>query len=262
LRRTARIAAATAAALALAAPAGAAAQAPPHVSATANGATAFSSADEGEILSCNTQGCTAAITAGAQPPATWNGELPVTGRTVIEVTFSRPVELLGAEVANRSLQRIAVANVERVDGQHWRVTLPADAPPDEAALELHERWEGDDDRGHHTVTRTDFIGIESPAVVTGVKQRSRGGGVVANVELRSPVLLDARLAFGKKTLGQKSANFAAPRTLRLSVPLSRGARRLLADRHKLKATLTISVRPPSGDALPVEHPVTLRAKPR
>jgi hypothetical protein len=249
-------------AIGLIAPASAVAQTQPHVVASANGATARSSANEGEILSCGPAGCTAAITAPARPPATWDGELPVSGRTVIELTFSRPVDLLGAEVSNRFLQRIAVANVARVDDQRWRVTLPADAPPDEAALELHERWEGDDSRGHYTVMRTDFIGLEAPAAVTAVKQSSRGGGVVADVEMRTAGLLDARLAFGKKTLGQKSTNLAAPRTLRVSVPLSRGARRLLASRRTIKARLTLSVRPPSGDALPIEQTVTLRAKRR
>ena len=248
-------------AIGLIAPASAVAQAP-HVVASANGATARSSANEGEIISCGSGSCTSAITAPARAPATWDGELPVSGRTVVELTFSRPVELLGAEVANRSLQRIAVANVERVDDQRWRVTLPADAPPDEAALELHERWEGDDSRGHYTVTRTDFIGLEAPAAISGVKQRTRGGGVVADVEMRTAGLIDSRLAFGKKTLGQKTTNLAAPRTLRVSVPLSSGARRLLARRRTLRATLTVAVRPPSGDPLPVELDVTLRAKRR
>jgi hypothetical protein len=256
VRRAALAAAAT---VALLAPSAATAQTP-HVVASANGATARSSANEGEILSCNAMGCTAAITAPARPPAKWDGELPVSGRTVIDLTFSRPVEVLGAEVTNRFLQRIAVANVQRVDDQRWRVTLPADAPPDEAALALYERWEGEDSRGRHTVHRTDFIGLEAPAAVTRVKQRSRGGGVVADVEMRTAGLLDARLAFGKKTLGQRSTNLAAPRTLRVSVPLSRGARRLLARRRTIKATVTVAVRPPSGDPLPVERRVTLRAK--
>jgi hypothetical protein len=248
-------------AIGLVAPASAVAQAP-HVVASANDATARSSANEGEILSCDAMGCSSAVTAPARPPATWDGELPVSARTVVDVTFSRPVELLGAEVSNRFLQRIAVANVGRVDDQHWRVTLPADAPPDEAALELHERWEGEDSRGRHTVMRTDFIGLEAPAAVTRVKQRSRGGGVVAAVQMRTSGLLDARLASGRKSLGQKSTNLAGPRTLRLSVPLSRGARRLLARRRTLKATLTVSVRPPSGEALAIEQTVTLRAKRR
>jgi len=247
-------------AIGLIAPASAVAQAP-HVVASANGATARSSANEGEIISCGPTGCTSAITAPARAPETWDGELPVSGRTVIEVTFARPVNLLGAEVSNRFLQRIAVANVERVDDQHYRVTLPEDAPPDEAALELHESWEGDDSSGrHNTVTRTDFIGLEAAAAVTNARQRRRGGGVVADVQMRTSGLLDARLEFGRKTLGQKSTNLASPRTLRLSVPLSRGARRLLARRHTLKATLTVSVRPPSGAALPIEQTVTLRAK--
>ena len=249
-------------AIALLAPAAAVAQSAPHVVASANGATARSSANEGEILSCNASGCTSAITAPAHPPATWDGELPVSARTVIELTFSRPVELLGAETANRSLQRIAVANVQRIDDQHFRVTLPADAPPDEAALELHERWEGDGERGHFTVMRTDFIGLEWPAAVSRVKQRSRGGGVVVDVTARTAGLIDSRLTFGKKTLGQKSTNLVAPRKLKLSVPLSRGARRLLAERRTLKATLAVTVRPPSGDALTIERRVTLRAKPR
>ncbi len=249
-------------ALVLPAPAVAAAQSTPHVVASANGATARSSANEGEILSCGAGGCTAAITAPARPPATWDGELPVSGRTVVEVTFSRPVELLGAQVTDRSLQRVAGASVERLDDQHFRVALPAGALPDEGALELHEHWTGDNERGHYDVNRTDFVGIESVAAVSGVKQRSRGGGAVADVEARTSGLVDARLTFGKKTLGQKTTNLAAARTLSVSVPLSRGARRLLADRRTLKATLTITVRPPSGDALTLERRVTLRAKPR
>ena len=256
-----RLASAAVAALALLAPAGATAQTP-HVVASANGATARSSANEGEIINCGAAGCTSAITAPARPPATWNGELPVSGRTVVEVTFSRPVELLGAQVTNRSFQRVAGASVERVDDQHLRVTLPAGTLPDEGALQLFEHWTGDDDRGHYDVNRTDFVGIESVAVVSGVKQRSRGGGTVADVEARTSGLIDARLTFGKKTLGQKTTNLAAASTLRVSVPLSRAARRLLADRGKLRATLTISVRPPNGDALTLERQVTLRAKPR
>jgi hypothetical protein len=45
-------------------------------------------------------------------------------------------------------------------------------------------------------------------------------------------------------------------------PTEQGAMRLLADRRRLKATLSLTYRPPSGDAVTIERRVTLRAKPR
>jgi hypothetical protein len=249
-----------AAGLALLAPASAAAQSgTPHVVASANGATARSSADQGEVVTCNASGCTSAITAPARPPATWDGELPVTGRSVIEVTFGRPVDLIAADVVDRSFQRVSTATVERIDAQHWRVALSAGSLPDEAAIRMLERWTVESERGRSDVTRTDFVGLESPAVLGTVKQPRRGGGAVAPVELRTPGLVDARLGVGKKTLGQKSRSFVA-RRFNLSVSLSSGARRLLAERRVLKATLTLTVRPPSGDPVVLERRVTLRAK--
>jgi hypothetical protein len=243
------------------APSASAQTAAPHVVASANGATARSSANQGEVVTCNGSGCTSAITAPARPPATWDGELPVSGRSVVEVTFGRPVELLAAEVVDRSLRRLSVASFERVDDQRWRVTLPA-AVPDDAALRLAQRWTVDSERGRSDVSRTDFVGIELAAVLGAVRQPRRGGGAVAAIELRAPGLVDARLASGRRTLGQKSRNFATGRRLNLSVPLSHGARRLLAERRRLRATLTLTVRAPSGDPLVLEHRVTLLAKPR
>lgn len=257
-----RRAALAAAALALLAPSAAVAQTP-HVVASANGATARSSANEGEILSCGSgRPCTAAITAPARPPAKWDGEIPVSGRTVVDVAFDRPVDLLGAEVVDRTFKRVAAASVQGVDAQHWRVILPAAKLPDQAALALYETWSGDDERGHYTVSRTDFVGTVGPAALASVKQRTRGGGAVAQVDARTAGLIDARLTFGKKTLGQKSTNLAAPRDLSLSVRLSSGARRLLAKRRVLDAKLTLTVRPPSGDPVTLVHSIRLRAKPR
>jgi len=233
-----------------------------HVVATANGATARSSANQGEILTCDAAGgCSSAITAPARPPATWDGELPVSRGTVIEVAFGRPVDLLAAHVVDRQFAAVGDATVERIDGSRYRVTVGA-SPPERAALRLLERWEGDDERGHHTVHRTDYVGLVAPASLLGVTQPRRGGGVVADLDARASGLVDARLHFGSRTLGQRSTNLAGPRRGTMSVPLSRGARRLLADRRRLKATLTLTYRPPSGDALTVERRVTLRAKPR
>lgn len=245
----------------IAAPA-AGAQTAPHLVATANGASARSSADEGEIQECTASGCTFAITAPARPPATWDGELPVSGRSVVDVAFGRPVELLGADVVDRQFTRLAGAAVEKVDDQHWRIVLPALAPPDRAALELRERWTGQDSRATYTVHRTDYVGVAAPAGLLGLTQRKRGGGPIADLDVRAPGLVDARLRFGRKTLGRRSSNFTAPRRLNLSVPLSAGARRLLAQRRRLLATLTLTVRPPSGEPLVVERQVALRAKPR
>jgi hypothetical protein len=256
LRRAALIATT----IALLAPSSAAAQTP-HVVATANGATARSSANEGEVLSCGASGCESAITAPARPPATWDGELPVSTGSVIELTFGRPVELLGARVVLRDLTGGGSATVERIDDQHWRVTVSSTVP-DPAALELLERWEGDDSRGHYTVHRTDYMGLELAAAAGGVKQPHRGGGTVVSLDARAGGLVDARLSFGKKTLGQKSTTLATPRSLSLSVPLSRAARRLLAKRRVLDAKLTLTVRPPSGDPVALVRPVRLRAKPR
>jgi hypothetical protein len=257
-----RAAALIASAVALIAPADAVGQSAPHVVATANGASARSSANEGEVQQCRPEGCTNALTAPARSPASWDGELPVSARTVVDITFARPVQLLGADVVDRELARLAAATVERVDDQHWRVMLPALAPPDRAALELHERWSGENEQGQFTVQRTDFVGVSAPAGLLGLKQRRRGGGPVADLDVRSPGLVDARLKFGRKTLGRRSANFAGPRRLNLSVPLSAGARRLLAQRRRLLVTLTVTVRPPSGDPLMIERQVALRAKPR
>jgi hypothetical protein len=259
LRRTALIAAT----IALLAPAPAAAQSPPHVVASANGATARSSANEGEIISCGAMGCTSAITAPARAPAKWDGELPASAGTAVELVFGRPVRLVGASVVDRNLRGGSGVTVERgTDDQHWRAVIGPGGISDAAALELRETWEGDDDRGHYTVSRTDYVGLRSIAAVSGVKQRSRGGGSVADVDARTPGLVSGRLKFGRKTLGQKSANLSVPRSYRLSVPLSRGARHLLAARRTLKATLTITVRPPSGNPVVLERAVTLRAKPR
>ena len=251
-----------AAAVALLAPASALAQVTPHVVATANGASARSSANEGEVQQGTPEGCTNALTAPASPPASWDGELPVSARTVVEVTFARPVQLLGADVVDRQLAPLAAATVERVDDQRWRVALPALAPPDRAALELHERWSGQNEQGEFTVQRTDFVGLSAPVGLLGLRQRKRGGGPVADLDVRSPGLVDARLKFERKTLGRRSANFAAPRRLNMPVPLSTGARRLLAQRRRLLATLTVTMRPPSGDPLVIERQVALRAKPR
>lgn len=257
-----RAAALIAATVALVAPANALAQSTPHVVATANGASARSSANEGEVEQCAPEGCTRASTAPARSPASWDGELPVGARTVVEVTFARPVQLLGADVVDRQLAPLAAASVERVDDQHWRVALPALAPPERAALELHERWSGQNEQGEFTVQRTDFVGLSAPAGLLGLRQRKRGGGPVADLDVRSPGLVDARLKLERRTLGARSANFTAPRRLNMSIPLSRGARKLLAQRRRLLATLTITVRPPSGDPLTIERQVALRAKPR
>jgi hypothetical protein len=263
LRRALFVVALLAAVLGSFAPPAAAQTSAPHVVASANGATARSSADEGEIQECRPSGgCTVGITAPARPPASWDGELPVSGRSVVEVTFARPVELVGASMVDREFKRLAATAVEKVDDQHWRVVLPALTAPDRFALQLHETWTGETERGRYTVYRTDYIGAAAPAGLLGLTQRRRGGGPVADLDVRAPGLVDARLQFVRKTLGRKSSNFAAPRRLNLSVPLSPGARRLLAQRRRLVATLTVTVRPPSGDPVVIERQVALRAKPR
>jgi hypothetical protein len=247
-------------AIGLIAPASAVAQAP-HVVASANGGTARSSADEGEILSCDASGCTAAITAPARPPARWDGELPANNGTVVELTFSRPLQLLGASVVDRDLSGGGAAAVERIDDQHFRVTLKSSVP-DRAALELREMWTGEDAGKRFTVNRTDYVGLVLPAALRRAIQRRRGGGPVVDLEARSSGLVDMRLTLAKKTLGRRSVNLAAPRRLPLSLKLSRGARRLLADRRRIVPTLTLTFRAPSGDPLKFEQRVALRAKPR
>ena len=255
-----RRAALAAVTVALLAPSAAVAQTP-HVVASANGATARSSANEGEVLACDAAGCSSAITAPARAPATWDGELPASTGTVVELSFSRPLQLLGASVVNRDLTGGGAATVERVDDQHFRVIVKS-AVPDRAALELRETWTGEDSGKRSTVNRTDYVGLVLAASAGNSKQPRRGGGVVVPLDARAGGLVDAQLTFGKKTLGQKSTNLASPRSLSLSVPLSRGARRLLAARRVLDAKLTLTVRPPNGDPVALVRPVRLRAKSR
>jgi hypothetical protein len=256
-----RVALAAAAAVALLAPSAAVAQTP-HVVASANGATARSSANEGEILSCDAAGCTAAITAPARPPATWNGELPASSGTVVEVTFARPVQLVGASVVNRDLAGGGPATVERgADDLHWRVTIGADVP-DRAALELRETWTGEDSGKRFTVYRTDYVGLESPAEVLAVKQPRRGGGPVVHLDARSAGLVDIRLKLGKKTLAERSTNLSKPRRGTMAVPLTSSAHRLLARRRRLVPKLSLTFRPASGDPVKFDIRVVLRARPR
>jgi hypothetical protein len=120
-------------------------------------------------------------------------------------------------------------------------------------------WTGETERARYTVHRTDFIGLVAPASVLGVTQKP-GGGPVFDVDMRAVGRVDARLTFGAKTLGSTSRTFGAPRRAGVGVRLSSGARRLLRKRGRLKATLTVTALPASGEPVRLERRVTLRAK--